>query len=319
MRWALRTLGTAHCSFDALGIGHALLLVGLAIRLSTLSYRNHLANRTAKREAVTSSRLRREKDNPMKHTLYQGDAFAFMSSIKDKDINLICTDLPYGITQNKWDSILPLDKMWTEFNRVITDRGAIVLTASQPFAAKLICSNESNFRYDLIWEKTIASGQLNVNRMPLRVHESILVFYKKTPVYNEQKTVGTPYRISRKITSNDNYGLQKANSKENDGYRHARSVIKISNPRVKGGHPTQKPLELMELLIKMYSKPGDTVLDCCMGSGTTGVAAQRLNRGFYGSELDKRYFAMAEKRIREEKKYNEINLRRNYNRFACPQ
>jgi site-specific DNA-methyltransferase (adenine-specific) len=246
----------------------------------------------------------RGKDNPMKapkHTLYQGDAFAFMSSIKDKGIDLICTDLPYGITQNKWDSILPLDKMWAEFNRVITDRGAIVLTASQPFAAKLICSNESNFRYDLIWEKTIASGQLNVNRMPLRVHESILVFYKKTPVYNEQKTVGTPYKISRKITSNANYGLQKANSKENDGYRHARSVIKISNPRIKGGHPTQKPLELMELLIKMYSKPGDTVLDCCMGSGTTGVAAQRLNRVFYGSELDKRYFATAEKRIREEK------------------
>ena len=156
-----------------------------------------------------------------KHTLYQGDAFAFMSSIKDKGIDLICTDLPYGITQNKWDSILPLDKMWAEFNRIITDRGAIVLTASQPFAAKLICSNESNFRYDLIWEKTSASGQLNVNRMPLRVHESILVFYKKTPVYNEQKTVGAPYKISRKITSNANYGLQKANSKENDGYRHA--------------------------------------------------------------------------------------------------
>jgi|ERR1035437_2506030 site-specific DNA-methyltransferase (adenine-specific) len=232
-----------------------------------------------------------------KITLYNGDAFEFMRTFSNKSFDLICTDLPYGITQNKWDSVLPLDAMWAEFNRIIKDRGAIVLTASQPFAATLICSNFANFKYDLIWEKTIASGQLNVKRMPLRVHESILVFYKKTPNYNEQKTAGEPYKITRKITKNDNYGLQRSNSKQNDGYRHARSVIKISNPRVKGGHPTQKPLALMELLVNMYSNPGDTVLDCCMGSGTTGVAAKGLNRVFFGSEKDKKYFDTASRRI----------------------
>ena len=232
-----------------------------------------------------------------KGELYKGDAFDFMQDCKDQSIDLICTDLPYGITQNGWDSILPLEKMWAEFNRIIKDRGAIVLTASQPFASKLICSNLDNFKYDLVWEKTIASGQLNVKRMPLRVHESILIFYKKTPNYNEQRTAGEPYKISRKITKNDNYGLQRANSKQNDGYRHARSVIKISNPRIKGGHPTQKPLALMELLVKMYSNVGDKVLDCCMGSGTTGVAAKNLGRIFYGCEKDKKYFDKATQRI----------------------
>lgn len=230
-------------------------------------------------------------------SLYNDDAFDIMKHLANQSIDLICVDLPYGITQNKWDSILPLNPLWNEFNRIIKDYGAIVLTATLPFAAQLVYSNQKYFRYDWVWEKTVGSGQLNVARGPLRMHELILVFYKKTSTYNEQKTTGTPYKITRKIVENANYGLQKENSKVNVGFRHAKSVIKIANPRIKGGHPTQKPLELMEYLIKVYSNPGDIVLDCCMGSGTTGVAAKKLGRQFLGIEIDRTYFAAAERRI----------------------
>jgi site-specific DNA-methyltransferase (adenine-specific) len=214
---------------------------------------------------------------------------------------MINTDLPYGVTQNKWDSILPLDQMWSEFNRVIKDHGAIVLTATALFAARLVQSNLEYFRYDLVWEKTICSGQLNVKHAPLRAHEHILVFYKYPPTYNEQLSEGKPYKIARKITENANYGPQKMNEKINTGYRHARSVIKISNPRIKGGHPTQKPLELMKHLTKTYTNPGDVILDCCMGSGTAGVAAKSLGRKFIGVELDSKYFKCAEQRIAQTK------------------
>lgn len=229
--------------------------------------------------------------------LFNEDCFKTFKNIKDKSIDLILTDLPYGTTQNKWDEILPMDKMWEEFHRIIKDNGAIVLTAAQPFASKLVASNLKHFRYDLIWEKTISSGQLNVNKMPLRSHEHILVFYKKLPTYNEQKTKGTPYSINRDITDNSNYGAQKPSSKVNDGFRHARSVIEIPNPRIKGGHPTQKPLELMDYLIKTYSNEKEIVLDCCVGSGTTLVSAKNLNRGFVGIEIEEEYFTTSKRRL----------------------
>lgn len=231
-------------------------------------------------------------------TLIQGEALAEMRKLKDKSIDMIMTDLPYGTTQNKWDEIIPFPEMWSEFNRVIKDNGAIVLTATQPFTSKLIMSNLKDFKYDIIWEKTISSGQLNVKRQPMRSHESILVFFKKQPTYNEQKTEGTPYQIKRKADYQDgNYGKQKDSEKINTGFRHAKSILKVSNPRVKGGHPTQKPVELMEILIKMFTNENETVLDCCMGSGTTGVACKKLNRKFIGIELDPKYFSGAKKRI----------------------
>ena len=211
------------------------------------------------------------------------------------------TDLPYGTTQNKWDEILPMEKMWEEFHRIIKDDGAIVLTAAQPFASKLVISNLKNFRYDIIWEKTVSSGQLNVNKMPLRSHEHILVFYKKLPTYNEQKTEGKPYSINRDITNNSNYGTQKPSSKVNNGFRHARSLIEIANPRIKGGHPTQKPLELMDYLIKTYSNEKDIVLDCCAGSGSTLVSSKRLNRAFIGIEIETKYFETCKERLSNEK------------------
>lgn len=235
--------------------------------------------------------------------LINGDCLKEMKNIPDKSIHLICVDLPYGTTQNKWDAIIPFDKMWEEFNRVLTDDGTIVLTAAQPFSSKLIMSNIANFKYEIIWEKTIGSGQLNIKRQPLRVHESILIFYKNFGTYNEQKTEGKPYKIKRKVKSKgEGYGKQTDSEKTNDGFRHARSVIKVANPRIKGGHPTQKPVELMEYLVKAFSNPGDSVLDCCMGSGTTGVAAVNLGRKFIGMELDQDYFDQAKKRIKETQK-----------------
>lgn len=223
-----------------------------------------------------------------------------MRSIPDGYVNLIATDLPYGVSQNKWDSILPLDEMWSLFKRIIKPNGVIALTATQPFASKLIMSNMDWFKYDLIWEKTICSGQLNVKKQPMRAHETILIFYNEVPTYNEQKTKGEPYKIKRKVSfDGPGYGKQKNSEKVNDGFRHAKSVIKISNPRIKGGHPTQKPVELMEYIINTYSNPNDIVLDCCMGSGTTGIAAINTERAFIGIELDKTYFEIAKNRIIE--------------------
>ena len=233
-----------------------------------------------------------------KYQLINNNCLLSMEQIKDKSVDLICVDLPYGVTKNKWDSIIPLDKMWNLFNRIIKDNGAIVLTATQPFSSILTMSNISNFKYDLIWEKTISSGQLNVSHQPMRSHESILVFYKKKPTYNEQKTLGTPYSINRSGNYlENNYSKQSSSSKTNDGYRHAKSVIKISNPRIKNGHPTQKPVELFEYIIKTFTNEGETVLDCCMGAGTTGVACANLNRDFIGIELDSKYFNMSKDRI----------------------
>jgi len=238
-------------------------------------------------------------------TLVNGDCLKVMKDIPDGSIDMILCDLPYGVTNNKWDVVIDLDDMWEQYERVIKENGAIVLTATQPFTSQLVMSNIDIFKYDMIWEKTIASNQLNVKIQPLRNHESILVFYKKQPTYNEQKTKGDPYSINRKADYMDgNYNKQKPSSKKNNGYRHAKSVIKISNPRIKGGHPTQKPNELLEYLIKTFTNKGDVVLDNCMGSGSTGAACRNLQRGFFGIELDKRYFNMA-KKIREEGLFTE--------------
>lgn len=230
--------------------------------------------------------------------LVHGECLTEMAKLQSQSVDMILTDLPYGTTQNKWDEVISFQPMWDNFLRIIKPNGAMVFTATQPFSSKLVLSQLNLFKYEMIWEKTICSGQLNVKRQPLRAHESILVFYKEQPIYNEQKTVGEPYKINRKIKFKEqSYGVQKDNSKINDGFRHAKSIIKVSNPRIKGGHPTQKPVELMEHLIKMFTNENDVVLDCCMGSGTTGEACLNLNRGFVGIELDKSYFSMSKQRL----------------------
>lgn len=231
--------------------------------------------------------------------LINGECIEEMANIGDGLVDLIMVDLPYGTTQNKWDSIIPLDIMWKSFNRLLKTNGIVVLTACQPFTSKLVMSNLDNFKYEIIWEKTIGSGQLNIKHQPLRVHESILVFYKERGTYNEQKTKGEPYSINRNISSKgEGYGKQKNSKKENNGFRHAKSVIKVSNPRIKGGHPTQKPIELMNYLVRTFSNENDIVLDCCMGSGTTGLACKNLNRLFIGIELDINYFNITQNRLK---------------------
>lgn len=261
----------------------------------------HLKEIEKKVRMVAPEKIKEMRERPVEEIKYgnskmiRGEAIDQMRKIPSGSVDLICTDLPYGVTNNKWDFALPFDEMWEEFYRVTKNNAAIVLTATEPFASLLRLSSLKYYKYDCIWEKTIASGQLNVKRQQLRVHENILVFYKKPPTYNEQKTPGTPYSIKRKgeYAENNNYNKQKPSEKENDGFRHARSVIKISNPRVKAGHTTQKPVELMEYILKTYSNENDTVLDCCMGYGTTGIAALNLNRHFIGIEIDDESFKSA--------------------------
>tara|TARA_B100001964_G_scaffold245657_1_gene334451 strand:- start:1707 stop:2429 length:723 start_codon:yes stop_codon:yes gene_type:complete len=216
-----------------------------------------------------------------------------IKNIKEKSIDCILTDLPYGITKNEWDIEIDLKLLWENFNNILKPNGIIILTAVQPFTSKLVISNQKMFKYEIIWEKTIGSGQLNIKHQPLRVHESILIFYNKRGTYNEQLTEGKPYSINRTKVKGSGYNKQTSSNKQNDGYRHAKSVIKISNPRIKEGHPTQKPIELLEYLVKTYSNENDTVLDCCMGSGSTGVACINLNRNFIGIELNNEYFEKA--------------------------
>lgn len=238
--------------------------------------------------------------NKFLNRIIQGDCLDIMPQIPDKSIDMILCDLPYGTTRNKWDIVIPLDRLWEQYKRIIKENGTIVLTAVQIFSSQLVMSQPTFFKYDWIWKKTIYSGQLNVNHQPLRAHENILVFYTKQPTYNQQFTAGKPYSINRKITfKGESYNKQKDNQKVNNGYRYPASVLEFSNPRIKGGHPTQKPVELFKYLIKTYTNEGEIVLDNCIGAGTTALACLQTNRNFIGIEISKAYCEMANKNINE--------------------
>ena len=230
--------------------------------------------------------------------LYNGNCLNVMPLIEGSSVDLIAVDPPYGTTQNKWDIIIPFEPMWEQIKRVLKPKGVAVFTTAQPYTSQLIVSNLEWYKYDIIWEKTINSGQLNVKRQPLRSHEHVLIFYEKFGTYNEQLTEGKPYKITRKADNFEGgYGKQRNHTKMNDGFRHARSVLKISNPRIKGGHKTEKPVELMEYIIKTYSNSEDVVLDFAMGHGTTGEACKNLNRQFIGIEEDIHWFERAKERL----------------------
>ncbi|UYL94019.1 DNA-methyltransferase [Geobacillus phage vB_GthS_PK3.6] len=203
-----------------------------------------------------------------------------------------------GTTACKWDTVIPFEPLWAEYERVIKDNGAIVLTASQPFTSALVMSNIKLFRYDLTWDKSQVTGFLNAKKMPLRRHEDILVFYKKQPTYNPQFSIGKPYKIKRRHYT-PNYGRQIANETVSDGRRYPTSILEIPQKREKGGHPTQKPVALFEYLIRTYTNEGEVVLDNCIGSGTTAVAAINTNRQFIGIEREAKYVEIANKRIAE--------------------
>ena len=237
---------------------------------------------------------------PCPFEIKQGDCLELMKDIPDESIDMILCDLPYGTTsQNKWDIVISFNDLWKQYNRIIKENGAIVLFSQMPFGAFLIQSNTRNFRYEWIWEKPNACGFLNANKMPLRAHENILVFYKKLPVYNPQKTQGKPYLAKSGNRTTTNYGQFNGDfhTENKDGKRFPRDVIKFAKEQ--GLHPTQKPVALLEYLVKTYTNEGDTVLDNCMGSGSTGVACINTDRKFLGFELDEGYFEIARKRIEE--------------------
>ena len=229
--------------------------------------------------------------------IYNEDCLEGMKRIDDKSIDMILCDLPYGMTYNKWDTVIPLDKLWEQYERIIKDNGAIVLTAQTPFDKVLGTSNLKMLRYEWIWEKENATGFLNAKKQPLRKHENILVFYKRLPLYNPQMGKGKSYTAVRKEKPSLNYyNNQKMTKTVSDGERYPVSIIKFNRDKEKL-HPTQKPVALFEYLIKTYTDEGEIVLDNCIGSGTTAVACLNTNRNFIGFEKEEKYYNIANERI----------------------
>lgn len=237
-------------------------------------------------------------------TLMPGDCLDLMPWIADGSVDMVLCDLPYGTTQNKWDAVIPFDRLWAEYRRVCKPNAAIVLTSAQPFTSALVMSAPELFKYQWVWNKSKVTGVLNAKKQPLRNHEDVLVFYGAQPTYNPQGLESCLKLSSTGVSSgksSDNYGaiVQTETGKyvqTATGY--PRSVLQIPS---EGStiHPTQKPVALMEYLIRTYTNPGDTVLDNTMGSGTTGVAAVNTGRNFIGIERDPEYFRIAEQRIQE--------------------
>lgn len=237
------------------------------------------------------------------YELWQGDCLKLMDNIPDKSVDMILTDLPYGTTQCKWDSIIPFEPLWQQYNRIIKDNGAIVLFGTEPFSSHLRLSNLKNYKYDWIWDKVKGTGFLNAKKQPMCNHELISVFYKKQCIYNPQKTQGHIKKKSyrRKELQTDVYGEMKNDYTYESTERYPRSIQVFSTDTQNSSlHPTQKPVALCEYMIKTYTNPGDIVLDSCAGSGTTGVAAKNLGRKFIGIELDEKYFEIAKNRIIKE-------------------
>ncbi|MCO6528607.1 MAG: site-specific DNA-methyltransferase [Lactobacillus sp.] len=235
-----------------------------------------------------------------------------MENIPDKSIDMILADLPYGITANTWDTIIPFDKLWSQYNRIIKDNGCIALFGQEPFSSELRMSNLKMYRYDWIWVKSRAGGFLNAHKMPLRTHENVSIFYKHLPTYNPQMRTGFKayaQKPTKKYSSNYQISAKlakKYKGSKSSGERYPIDVINFKSISCKGMHPTQKPTDLLEYLIKTYTNPGDIVLDNVMGSGSTGVAAVKNNRNFIGMEQDAQYFKTAQQRINEVKGDNHV-------------
>jgi len=232
--------------------------------------------------------------------IYNMDCMEGMKLIDDRSIDMILCDLPYGTTACKWDTVIPFEPLWEQYERIIKDNGAIVLFGSQPFTSALVMSNLKLFRYEWIWQKTLATNFMLVKKQPAKKHENILVFYKKQPTYNPQMEIGKPYKDKPRKRTVGIHGNAETIKKaiNNEGTRYPSSVLLFSNGNNGNVHPTQKPVELCEYLIKTYTNEGETVLDNCMGSGTTAIACINTGRNFIGFELDKHYCDIANERIR---------------------
>lgn len=234
--------------------------------------------------------------------IYNEDCLIGMDKIDDKSIDMILCDLPYGTTKCKWDIVIPFDKLWKQYKRVIKDNGAILLFGKQPFTSDLVNSNRDMYRYELIWEKTRAGNSMQVKKQPSAIHENIEVFYKKQPTYNDLKfKVDEKYIDKRKSIRDSFYksehysGVMKR--KADDGMRHPQSILPFNSVWHTGMHPTEKPVELFEWLIKSYTNEGDVVLDNCIGSGTTAIACINTNRNYIGFEKENNYYEMCLERI----------------------
>lgn len=239
----------------------------------------------------------------MKYDIKQGDCLELMKDIPDGSIDMILCDLPYGVTECKWDTVIPFELLWEEYKRIIKYNGAVVLFGTEPFSSALRMSNIEMFKYDWIWDKIKGTGFLNANKQPMRNHEIISVFYNKQCTYNPQKTVGHPNKKSfrSKNLQAEMYGRWNNDNMYESTERYPRSIQEfLTDTQNSSLHPTQKPVALLEYLIKTYTNEGETVLDNCMGSGSTGVACIHTNRNFIGMELDETYFNIAKDRIRSE-------------------
>lgn len=230
-------------------------------------------------------------------SLLMGDCLEMMAGLESGSVDMVMTDPPYGTTACKWDSVIPFEPMWEQLKRIVKPNGAVVLMASQPFTSALVMSNPKMFKYCWVWQKEAGTGLLNAKKQPLRDAEDVVVFYGKQSIYNPQFTEGSPY-TTKKGGETDCYGDSGTVITENAGKRYPKTVQKFNRDKGKV-HPTQKPVALMEYLIRTYTNEGETVLDFTMGSGTTGVACVNTSRKFIGIERDPEYFAIAEKRIQE--------------------
>ena len=236
------------------------------------------------------------------YALRQGDCLEVMASLPTGIVDMVMTDPPYGTTACKWDSVIPLEPMWVQLKRLVKPNAAIVMTAGQPFTSALVMSNPEMFKYCWVWEKNKASGHLNAKKQPMKAHEDVCVFYKKQPIYNPDKTTGhAPMNYAMRTTHTECYGAQTPTASEaGTTKRYPRTVQQfavVNNDATDRLHPTQKPVALMEYLIKTYTNEGQVVLDFTTGSGTTGVACVNTGRKFIGIEKDDTYFKVASDRI----------------------
>jgi site-specific DNA-methyltransferase (adenine-specific) len=240
----------------------------------------------------------------MMQEVWLGDCLELMKKIPDKSVDMILCDLPYGTSRCKWDVLIPFEPLWEQYNRVCKPNAAMVFTATQPFTSLLVTSNLTVFKYDWVWRKPKGTGHLNSKKMPMKDKEDILVFYRKQCTYNPQFTPGTPYKNkagkdhSKMSSMTESYGEYTNFRYENDGKRYPKQVQEF--PVVERGtvHPTQKPVALLEYLIKTYTNEGDLVLDNCAGSGSTLVAAKKTNRNFIGIEKEKQYYDICLERLK---------------------
>ena len=244
-------------------------------------------------------KMKKKRNKKMKYKLYNGDCLEVMKDIPNKSIDMILCDLPYGTTKCKWDIIIPFDELWEQYNRIIKDNGAIVLFGSQPFTSKLICSNIGNYKYDWIWDKKKSPNFRGVKYQPLIPYEIISVF--NTTKYNPQMVEGKMRKKGGYPSKNEEQAISRGTEIKINNLYYPKAILEFSkaNNKESGLHPTQKPIALLEYLIKTYTNENEVVLDNCMGSGSTCVACINTNRQFIGIELDKNYFEIAEKRIKE--------------------